>query len=390
MLVYDLMLNTAWCIMPEKLNEILHVVESKQLGELDAEAYAANARQVQDNNRYTIKDGIATLKVRGTLAKRMNLLSAMSGTSSYEIIERDFKNALNDSDVKTILLAIDSPGGAVDGMASLGNLIYQSRGKKRIIAYADGLMASAAYYIGSAAHEVVASDNTTQTGSLGVIGIHFDRSKQYEQKGIAPTVLKAGKFKAVGNEYSPLSKGDKEDLQGRLDYLYGLMTKDIAKNRGASPDIVDKKMAQGRVFIGQQAVEAGLVDRIESWDSLLTRLRSKTNNYSVSAIKNARSDYVKIEHFDLKSIVESLQSCDNLDELKSLENQCLLHFEKVKRSAKNWLEKEKAESMSRQVIQLISHRRRQIMSMPTQKDLDDYALGRAIACRHKKTWMTMR
>ena len=273
MKLYDLMINSAWSILPEKLNEILRVVEAKQLGELkDIEAKLSLADASQAENRYTVNNGVAVIKIYGTLAKRMNIIAAVSGGTSYEMAGKDFKKALSDPAVKTILLDVDSPGGNVSGLMVLTNLIYESRGKKRIIAFCNGLAASAAYYIASAASEVIMSDKSANTGSLGVIGLHMDRSKEYEQKGIRPTVLKAGKFKAVGNEYNPLSKDDKESLQAHLDYLYSIMIQDIARNRAVTTDVADNKMGQGRIFLGEQSISAGLADSIESFDSLLARL----------------------------------------------------------------------------------------------------------------------
>lgn len=383
MQLYDLMINTAWAITPEKLQEILRVVEAKQLGELkDMEAKLSLSDAGQAENRYVVNNGVAVIKIYGILAKRMNIVSALSGGTSYEMAGKDFKKAIADPAVKTILLNVDSPGGNISGLLPLANLIYESRGKKRIISFANSLAASAAYYLSSAAHEIIVSDKSAQLGSLGVIGLHMDRSEEYKQKGLKPTVLKAGKFKAVGNEYNPLSKDDKKSLQGQLDYLYGIMIQDIARNRGVTTDIADEKMGQGRLFIGQQAVDVRLADRIENWDNLLARLKGRSNNKLASTraeSKGGKTSMKTIMNYDLKSLAENIQSCESLDDLKSLENECLLHFSEKAKSSENWIVEEKTKSASNHAKQLIDIRRRQILAMPgIQEAQKEYELGLAI------------
>ena len=382
MKLYDLMINSAWCILPEKLNEILRVVESKQSGELnELEAKLSLADAGQTENSYTVKNGIAVLKIYGTLAKKMNLLAALSGCTSYEMAGKDFQKALSDPAVKTIVLDVDSPGGNVSGLLPLANLIYESRSKKRIISFANSLAASAAYYIASAAHEVVLSDKSAQAGSLGVIGIHMDRSKEYEQKGIKPTVLKAGKLKAVGNEYNPLSKDDQESLQSHLDYLYGIMIQDIARNRGVTVEVADKKMGQGKIFIGQQSVDFGLANRIESWDRLLAGLKGKSNNANTTGAESKRR-YINmqtIKNYDLKSLAENITEAADLPGLKAIEDACLLHFSEKAKTATNWIAKAEAKTTGRKVAELVDLRRRQLLALPKiQKDAEEYALGKII------------
>ena len=381
MKLYDLMINSAWCILPEKLNEILRVVESKQSGELnDLEAKLSLADAGQTESKYTVNNGVAVIKIYGVLAKRMNIVSALSGGTSYEMAGKDFQKALADPHVETILLDVDSPGGNISGLLPLANLIYESRGKKRILSFANSLAASAAYYIASAAHEIIVSDKSAQLGSLGVIGLHMDRSEEYKQKGLRPTVLKAGKFKAVGNEYNPLSKDDQESLQSHLDYLYSIMIQDIARNRGVTVEVADKKMGQGKIFIGQQSVDFGLANQIESWDSLLAGLKGRSNNANTTGAESKRRYTMsKIQNFDLKSLAESIQSCTSLDDLKSIENECLLHFSEKEKTASNWIAESEAKTTGRKVTELVDLRRRQILAAPKiQEAQREYEIGRMI------------
>lgn len=384
-LIMQNILNVPLAILPSKTEEILEVLQSKNTGELlrNDEFMALAKERMEGGPSYNVNDGIATIQMHGTLSKKMNMLMSLSGGTSYQLIGKDFRAALTDKDVKGIFLDVDSPGGSIDGMVDLANLIYESRGQKPIVTFTDGLMASAAYIVGSAADQVFGANNTVQVGSIGVIAVHMDHSKEYEDKGVKPTVFSAGKFKAIGNKFEPLEDKDKKYISTQLDYIYTNVVHDVARNRGVPPEIANAEMAEGRMFTGYQALDANLVDGILNREQTMTKLKelmgitiSKKNNI---AAKTMGSDYMKIEHFDLKTIVESIQSCKDLDELKAIEDECLLHFAQAEKSGKNWTEKDRAKSMAGQVQQFVAMRRRAIMSLPElRKQQELYNLGRAI------------
>ena len=134
-------------------------------------------------------------------------------------------------------------------------------------------MASAAYYIGAAAHEVYISGDMPLIGSIGVVATHVDRSKFEEKIGLKTTEVYAGKYKRIASAYKPLSKDGKASIQDQVDYVYSIFVDDVAKYRGVSADAVLDNMADGKIFIGKQAIQAGLVDGVSTFDQLIkTRL----------------------------------------------------------------------------------------------------------------------
>lgn len=398
MLITDAVFNMPWAILPAKLTDILSVLYSKEHGELlDNEKLEAKVKSVNDGDdkRYVVEDGIAIIPVYGILSKRFNIISALSGGTSYELLGKDIQAALSDNDVDALFLDVDSPGGAVDGMTDVTDIIYNVRnGAKPIMTFANGLMASAAYHIGSAADYVVAANSTTQVGSIGVImSPHMDYSKKYEKEDIKVTTFFAGKYKYTPNKYTPLSEDDKSYIKDKLDYLYSLFVDAVAKHRGTTSDIVNNDMAEGRIFIGSQNVDAGLVDEILNGSEALKRLRhvaSGRANFnrkpitgkhrtSVGAVSTGRKKMQVITNIRLGSIAESIQSCDSLEKLKSLEDACLLHFATEEKTAGNWIVEEKAKNDSRQVAKLVDLRRRQILSAPKiQEAKKEYEIGRMI------------
>ncbi len=268
-------LVSPWAILPDVYREIVGIYDRWVTGEPpDIAAVEKNLGRPLKNEqkKYEVIDGVAVIPIEGTIARKMNLLTEISGGASIQLITADFREALGRSDVKAILLAIDSPGGTVDGIMELAGEVFAARGVKPVAALGDGLMASAAYWIGAAAGEVWLGTETAQTGSIGVITLHRDISKAQEMNGVKTTVLTSGKYKAIGNPYEPLSVEGRAVIQQDLDYIYTLFVNDVARFRGVDAETVLSRMADGKVFIGRQALGSGIADGIMTREMLITRL----------------------------------------------------------------------------------------------------------------------
>ena len=158
-----------WAITQPVLETILEIAERENE---KPEAVAARlGKELQNTHTVTERDGVAIIPVTGPLFRYANLFTAISGATSYEMLAQDFTVALDNPDINAIILNIDSPGGEVNGCAELANMIFAARGKKPIIAYASGDAASGAYWIASAADQVVASE-TSGLGSIGVVAVY--------------------------------------------------------------------------------------------------------------------------------------------------------------------------------------------------------------------------
>lgn len=278
-------MTALWAIQPDKLKEIRAIYEAHLRGEkMDLHGLEARMGEPLNNEqpRLEVVNGIAVIPVEGILAKRMNMLTKISGGSSTELIAADVKQAVGDPLVRAIVLAVDSPGGAIDGTQELAHTIFNARGTKPIIAYADGMMASAAYWIGAAADKVVMSSETTMVGSIGVVATHVDVSGAEKMRGTKTTEIYAGKYKRIASTYAPLSAEGQQTIQDMVDYQYSVFVNDVAKFRGVTPDKVMKDMADGRVFMGIQAVEAGLTDGFASLEGLVSALAAGGQGWSTS------------------------------------------------------------------------------------------------------------
>lgn len=263
---------TPWAVHPGMLDIFSNVLNNKFMGELIKEQKVSD-----DENKitYYINNGAAIIPMHGTILKKSMGMQSISGLETTLNIEKTISQALYDDKVDRIILDIDSPGGSVDGTMELASFVHEAKSVKPIVAYANGMMASAAYWIGSAADKVY-TYHTGNVGSIGVYMMHVDQSKLDEKQGLNVTYIKAGKYKTTGNVHEPLNETDKNSLQEHVDYVYSLFVNDVAKFRGYTSEEVINNMADGKIFIGQQAVDAGLVDEINNLESLL----EQSNTYS--------------------------------------------------------------------------------------------------------------
>lgn len=272
-------MNSHWAITPEIFAEVQSVYARHTRGErADFEALEARMGAPLNNPRTALEmqDGVAIISIEGVIAKRANLFMRISGGTSTQIAGQQFAQALADPNCKAIVLAIDSPGGTVDGTQALADQIFAARGKKPITAVADGIMASAAYWIGSAADKVYITGDTTITGSIGVITTHTDQSARDMQQGVRTTEIKAGKFKQMGSSGAPLGMAEKDFLQTMVDATYTVFLSAVSRNRDVDIETVKSDMAEGRVFLGRTAIDAGLVDGVATLDEVIQRQGEKT------------------------------------------------------------------------------------------------------------------
>lgn len=270
-------LTAPWAIEPSKLLEIQAIYLAHARGE-KADLAAIEARigrpLANEPKPYTIDQGVAILPVEGIIAKRANMFMDVSGGVSTELLGRDLQAALQDTAVHSIILAIDSPGGSVDGTQALAAQIRAGAAQKPIVTLASGTIASAAYWLGSAGSAVYIADATTVSGSIGVVANHTDYSKARADRGITVTEITAGKYKRMASDNAPLTKEGKQYLQDQVDYYYSLFVNAVAAHRSTTPDAVLANMADGRIWIGQQGIDAGLIDGMQTLPQLVAALNA--------------------------------------------------------------------------------------------------------------------
>lgn len=263
-----------WAILPDAFDLVVEVLDRRIDGiDLSAEEIQARIEAARRSPAPAAAPGsVAVLPVYGVLAHRMHLFSnvSQSGTSS-EALTLAFRAALADPNVSTIVLDIDSPGGSVFGIQELADTIHESRGRKPVVAVANSLAASAAYWIAAQADELVVSPGG-QVGSIGVFAAHDDVSKAAEAQGLRRTYISAGKYKVEGNPFEPLGDEARTEMQRVVDAYYDRFVRAVARGRGVSLTAVREGFGQGRTVISSEAVAAGMADREGTLQETLDRI----------------------------------------------------------------------------------------------------------------------
>lgn len=270
--------STAWAIQPRRLNDIMDVLAYHAAGgKMSAEEIAEfmELHAASKRERVASSRGVAVLGLRGIIANRIEQVDNISGPegTSVEGFRGRLREALDSDRVGAVVLDVDSPGGAVDGVMEMGDEIRSLRGNgKPIVAVANTLAASAAYWLASQADEVVVVPSG-EVGSIGVFAAHVDESAAMEQAGERVTLVSAGKFKTEGNPFEPLGEEAREALQGRVDEVYERFVDAVAAGRGVSAAKVRNGFGEGRTVSAPKALAEGMVDRVETLEATIERLR---------------------------------------------------------------------------------------------------------------------
>lgn len=275
--------NHPWAIKPAMLHYLTDA-HASSVREGRFLAMRSTKPTVPSRVGYDLRDGVAVIYINGVLLRREPSWSGLFDMTSTSQVSEVLRLALSDSSVRAIVLVVHSPGGAVDGTQELARQVYAARCSKPIVAYAEGVMASAAYWIGAAADQVFLSSDTTELGSIGVVATHVDISKAEDTRGIKTTEIVAGQYKRVASMYQPLSPLGRTTLQEQVDHVYSVFVEDVATFRHTTPETVIRTMADGRIFIGRHAIAAGLADGKTTLDVLVTHLRTSTASVCARAM----------------------------------------------------------------------------------------------------------
>lgn len=212
---------------------------------------------------------IAVMKLHGAVTPR--------GTSGMEGFRARLQSMVDNPDVGAIVLDIDSPGGTVAGTAETGDAVRAAAAVKPVVAIADTLAASAAYWIASQASQLWVTPSG-EVGSIGVFGVHLDVSKALADAGVVPTIIKSedSPYKAELTPFQPLSDEALANVQGRTNAELVNFHRAVAQGRNVSVDRVKSEFGQGRTVSAQRAVELGMADRVGTMSDVLNSLRTKS------------------------------------------------------------------------------------------------------------------
>lgn len=287
-----------WAMQPEKLETLTRFLAFKAAGgQFSGEELAARVSGKAGDEAPPAAENVAIIPVYGVLSQRMGMMAEMSGGTSYHALARGLHAALASDDVSAVVLDIDSPGGTVPGTQELATEMLKLRGgSKPIIAQVNSLAASAAYWIASAADEIVVTPSG-RAGSIGVYTVHDDLSKALEEEGVKRTYIAAGEYKVEGNEAEPLGKEAHAFIQERANRSYDRFVASVAEGRGVTKSHVLENFGKGRVFFAEELLDRGMADAIATLDETLARFGVKTEPDVIRKLKisnSSRSDAAEL------------------------------------------------------------------------------------------------
>lgn len=266
---YNIATSRPWLIQAEALETILAIAD--RMG--DPEALQTKLGRPLDNAR-TVRmvDGVAVVPVSGPIFRYANIFTEISGATSTQVLATDIRAALDNPYVSGIVLDINSPGGEATGINELANLIHSARGRKPVVAYAGGMMASAAYWLGSAASEVVA-DATAIVGSIGVVMSYLDTTERDKKSDVRRVEIVSSS--SPDKRLDPASDEGRAKVQSMVDALAEVFINSVAKFRGTTAEKVKSDFGRGGVLVGAQAKAAGMVNRIASLEAVIAELAGR-------------------------------------------------------------------------------------------------------------------
>lgn len=258
----DLVANGApWCITDDMMQTIVAVAERTT----SPEAVAAQLGRPLDNTRMvTERNGVAIIPVSGPIFPRANLMTELSGATSIEILAQDFSKALASPSIDAIVLDVDSPGGNVVGINEFAGMVRAA--DKPVTAYVGGMAASAAYWIASAADNIVI-DATAQVGNVGVV----TRARIAKEQDAVQLVSS----RAPDKRPDLSTDQGKAIIQAEIDAVEDVFLSTVATNRNSTVDAMAAH--RGRVLVGRHAVEAGFADSLGSFESVIAGLSGQHN-----------------------------------------------------------------------------------------------------------------
>lgn len=203
-------------------------------------------------------DKIAVIALRGLISSS---LPGNVGETMVDDMRLALQQARDDENVRAVVLEIDSPGGEVTASDFIYNWVVKTRAKKPVVIYMDSLAASGGYYVACGGKYLMANE-TTITGSIGVIIQTLNYEQLFNKIGLASVVFKSGKFKDMLNGARPVTPEEREFVQSFVMKTYDKFLGIVAQERHLAPELLRNTVADGRILSGKDALDNKLIDGV--------------------------------------------------------------------------------------------------------------------------------
>ncbi len=253
----------------ERLSEEVGVEEIQKVG---ASRYAGTVARSRGGEKF------AMLHATGAITSGPSWSDPLDGrqeTLGAETFASHVDRLLEDDSIAGVILRIDSPGGDAIASDRMLHDVRRLQEEKPVVVSMSSVAASGGYYIAAAPDVPIVAYPGTYTGSIGVFTMHLNMRGLYDKLGITKEILKRGRYASADSDYKPMTQDERDRLSGFVDGVYETFLSRVAEGRGLEVDAV-QELAQGRVWLGAQAAENGLVDALGGYSKAIEMLREAT------------------------------------------------------------------------------------------------------------------
>jgi protease IV len=226
---------------------------------------------------------IAVISLRGLISTSM---AGNVGESMVDDLRWELEQARNDSNVRAVVLEVDSPGGEVTASDMIYHAVVNTRAKKPVVVYMESLAASGGYYVSCGGKYLMANE-TSITGSIGVIIQTLNYEQLFNKIGLAAVVFKSGKFKDMLNGARPITPEEREYVQNFVMKTYEQFLGIVAKERNLSADTLRNGIADGRILSGHDALDYKLIDGLGQLEDAFAKAKELGQAADAKVVKYA-------------------------------------------------------------------------------------------------------
>lgn len=226
-------------------------------------------------------DKIALILLRGLISSS---ISGNVGDSMVDDLRIALQQARDDKNVRAVVLEIDSPGGEVTAADVIYNAVAKTRAKKPVVVYMDSLAASGGYYV-SCGGKFLMANETTITGSIGVIIQTLNYEQFFDKIGLSSIVFKSGKFKDILNGDRPVTPEERDLIQSFVMKTYDKFLGIVARERNLPADALRAGVADGRILSGKDALDNKLIDALGQIEDAFAKAKQLGNAPDAAVVK---------------------------------------------------------------------------------------------------------
>jgi len=325
--------GSVWAITESGMDQIMHAIEGLEHKDVleaakEEQSLVENATKNRgvlegdkefkyEDDMYDVKGSMATMPVYGKMFPRANMMTRLSGGVSTRKLGRAIDEVEEREDIDKMLMVFDSPGGSIQGLTNTAQKIRAM--DTETVAFAEGLMASAAYFVGSATDRVVASPDS-MIGAIGSVAKIVSRAGKLEDEGYDVRVIRSAEKKAKPNPSEPIDEDSVKEVQKLVDAAHEQFVRQVSINLDISEETVSNTMADGSVINGSEAEGTNFVDNVATIDEVMGQfegsVESAEEEESGSAIQFLQDRYTELRERHEAVIEENQDLRSELSELR--------------------------------------------------------------------------